>query len=100
MRELDLDNLSDEDKAWMKSRNMPIPGEDEDAEQPVPESIRPTAANDGALVDGNADDDSEDYAQWSNAKLREELGERDLPLSGTKAEMVARLQEDDSRNEQ
>lgn len=40
-------------------------------------------------------DDSSDYAGWSNKRLRSELEDRDLPTSGKKSELVARLEEDD-----
>lgn len=43
----------------------------------------------------DGDDDSEDYNDWKVATLREELTNRDLPTSGNKAELVARLVEDD-----
>ncbi|GAB3812107.1 SAP domain-containing protein [Kribbella italica] len=48
---------------------------------------------DKPIEDG--DDDSEDYNDWKADTLRAELRERELPASGNKAEMVARLEADD-----
>lgn len=41
------------------------------------------------------DDESDDYNDWNVATLQEELRNRDLPTSGNKAQLVARLVEDD-----
>ena len=55
-----------------------------------------------ALDDDNAEvveeDDAPDrpYAEWSGAELDEELGNRGLPKSGSKADKVARLEADDA----
>lgn len=46
----------------------------------------------GAVVD----EDSDPYEEWSAEDLRTELGERGLAKSGSKAEMAARLREDDA----
>ena len=40
--------------------------------------------------------EEEGYESWTNAELSEELERRGLTKSGTKAEMVARLTEDDA----
>lgn len=47
------------------------------------------------------DDDPEDisYSDWTNDDLRAELSERKLSLDGKKADMVARLEEDDAKAE-
>lgn len=48
--------------------------------------------------DEDEDDDdavAEGYAGWTNEALREELINRSLPVGGKKAELVARLTEDD-----
>lgn len=37
-----------------------------------------------------------EYADWTNADLQDELEERGLPKSGNKAELIARLEEDDA----
>lgn len=65
-----------------------------------------TPGNDGSdLLKGEGASDSEDdgddegddgYASQSVEDLKEELRSRDLPVSGTKDELVARLEEDDA----
>ena len=100
MREMDYDNLTDEDKDWMRSRNMEIPedqrDEDDDSEEPgTPQVIQKTAANDGVKAQL-----PEDYNEWTNQQLRDELGARELPTGGNKAQMVERLQEDDESEDE
>jgi hypothetical protein len=67
-----------------------------------PESIKapatePTVQNRDAA--GDEDDDYEDEEDgkpvWTKEDLEEELQKRDLPKSGTKAELIKRLREDD-----
>lgn len=87
------DPLTEKDKAYMRNRNMPIPGEDSAG---VAQSIQPVPGTQGAHNpedDGN--DESDDYNDWTVKKLSKELGERGLPKSGTKDELVSRLEEDD-----
>jgi hypothetical protein len=47
----------------------------------------------------DADDDSDTevapYEEWTPQELKDELGRRGLPKSGTKADLVARLEEND-----
>lgn len=58
-------------------------------EEPQPE---PQAAE----VEAEApQEEVEGYESMTNAELRELLTERELPTSGTKAELVARLQENE-----
>lgn len=42
------------------------------------------------------DEPTDEYDTWTNDQLRDELAERELPTSGNKAELVARLRDDDS----
>lgn len=44
--------------------------------------------------DGGGED--EGYESWTNAELSAELESRGLPKSGSKAELIARLEEDDA----
>lgn len=39
------------------------------------------------------------YAEWTNAELKAELESRELPHSGNKDELIARLTEDDESTE-
>lgn len=52
----------------------------------------------GGKSDDSDDADEEGYAAMTVDELKEELEERDLPVSGNKAELVARLDEDDVEN--
>jgi hypothetical protein len=45
------------------------------------------------------DTEEESYESWTVAELRDELTARDLPTSGLKDELVARLEEDDAAPE-
>ncbi|MEV6287404.1 SAP domain-containing protein [Kribbella sp. NPDC051770] len=47
----------------------------------------------------NGDDESDDYNDWKVETLRQELRERELPTSGTKPELVARLEADDDSDD-
>lgn len=46
-------------------------------------------------ADETADEPTDSYDDWINDQLRYELEERELSQSGNKAELVARLREDD-----
>jgi hypothetical protein len=76
MRELS-DPLTEEDKAWMKSRNMEVPEESADDD------------------DVDPGDEDADYSDWTIPQLQKELRARTLPVSGNKEELVARLEKDD-----
>lgn len=64
-----------------------------------------TKSDEAAGIDEAEEDDLEEdeveeeipYEQWKNEDLRAELLERKLSLEGTKAEMAARLREDDAK---
>lgn len=117
-QQLDLQNLSEEDKAFLRSWNRHdlIPAEDaapaqETTQEPTggqepapntpetpPSQENPQESQGGASgddPDGDGDDDS-DYSEWSNDELAAELQERGLPKSGNKAELIARLEADDA----
>lgn len=67
------------------------------------EAILEKRAKEGAENEderGAADHDDEDYSTWTNDKLREELSNRDLETSGNKADLVARLEENDAEEEE
>lgn len=58
--------------------------------------------SDEALADEAGEDDEEvedytPYEEWKNDDLRAELVTRKLSVDGTKAEMAARLREDDEK---
>lgn len=83
LTEDEADSLTEAEKVWLRSwnRHEEIPGEE------APE----------------ADDEDEggegDYDDMSIEELKNLLRARDLPVSGNKDELVARLEEDDSEEE-
>lgn len=58
----------------------------------------------GEVITGQTEDqDSEEvkpYGEWTNEALSEELKARDLPHSGNKDELVARLEESDKAEDE
>jgi hypothetical protein len=103
-RSVDLTQpLSDEDRAWLLERgaygDLRIADEvarASAAPEPVAAEeipVQPEAAPDD---DDNSVVDSAVYGEWTNAQLRYELSTRELPQYGTKAELIARLEESDA----
>lgn len=78
------DELTDAEKAWLRSWNRgdEIPGEDADA-------------TDADEDDDEEDEGDDDYDDMTGDQLRDELRRRDLPTSGRNDELIARLREDD-----
>lgn len=76
---------------------------DENAEPGQPGYVEPAATEETTeeLATGDATEESTeapepvDYHDFNVTDLRAELAERGLPVSGTKDELVARLEEDD-----
>lgn len=73
-------SLTKDEKTWLRNwnRHGEIPGEE-----------APESEDDGS---GGGDTDYEDQ---SVEELKDELRRRDLPISGNKTELIARLEEDD-----
>jgi hypothetical protein len=113
MRELS-DPLSEEDKVWLRSwnRGNEIPGEEDGGVQTVlipgsPPGGETNPANPNSPLNQTSEDDPfngeeapEDYNDWTADQLRHELGNRTLPKSGNKAELVSRLEEDDANEDE
>jgi hypothetical protein len=115
MRELS-DPLTEEDKVWLRSwnRGNEIPGEEGGGVQTVlipgaPPGGETNPANPNAPVSQGSEggDDPfdgeeppEDYNDWTSKQLAWELGNRELPKSGNKPDLVARLEEDDANREE
>jgi len=89
--------LSDEDRAWLAERGAygdlriadELSGVSAAAAEPVAAEEVPNDDDDDSVVD------SEAYGTWTNAELRAELSNRELAVSGNKAELIARLEESD-----
>jgi hypothetical protein len=87
--------LSAEDRTWLEERGKYGDLRVADdlaaaANAPAPE------AEPEAEPEETGGEDSETYGTWTKAQLQYELQTRDLAQSGTKAELVARLEEDDA----
>lgn len=82
--------LTEDDKAWLRSWNRGDEIPDEDATETT-ETKTETEGEDP--FDGQEPPD--DYNDWNTKQLAHELGVRELPKGGNKAELVARLVEDD-----
>lgn len=81
-------------KYGMEGRSQPGPPSDE-----VPDSGGPAATTSTAAVisiEFDEPDELEDYSDWTVVALREECRDRDLPVSGTKKTLIARLEDDDA----
>jgi len=59
----------------------------DEPEQDVPFAAEP---------EGDDSSDVPPYAEWTNDDLRDELGKRELSKSGSKADLIARLEESDA----
>lgn len=84
LTEDEANSLTSDEKEWLKSwnRHAEIPGEDAPAED-----------------DGDVGDDS-DYNDQSVEELKDELRRRDLPVSGSKDDLIARLEADDEESDE
>lgn len=102
------DPLTEDDKAWLRSwnRENEIPGEEDGGVQQLlvpgapPGGETNPAKTDAPEVDlFDGEEPPEDYNDWTVPQLQGELGTRSLPKSGNKADLVARLEEDDANRE-
>jgi len=84
----------DEYLKWLKMWNVQIPAGVEEGKAPEAEpQPEPATAEAGSMA--VEDDRADDYDEWTNDELREELEKRELSKSGNKDELIARLREDD-----
>lgn len=96
-------SLTDFEKRWLADRNIEHPAMQSVDDVPQPHEVaevgRTTA--DDSDPDGErwVGDTAQPYEQWTHADLQAEAGARGLTKSGTKAELVARLESDDADNE-
>lgn len=105
------DPLTEDDKAWLRAWNRQgeIPNEEAGAttSELVPGNPPGGETNPAANTSLTSDDDPfngqeppEDYNDWTVPQLQHELGQRELPKSGNKPELVARLEEDDENDDE
>lgn len=55
-----------------------------------------TGTDGPGMENSESTSDEEDYSAWNVEDLKAELAARELPVSGKKAELIARLEEDDA----
>jgi hypothetical protein len=72
------------------------PFTDEAKEVAAKEAKEALAASAAAAAATMGEAPASKYDEYSVEELKEELRERDLPVSGTKDELIARLEEDDA----
>ena len=65
---------------------------------PSSESNCVKASNPPADAPADLEDDYDDESEWSYKELQTEAKERELPASGSREEIVARLRENDAAN--
>lgn len=104
MRQIDVENPSDEDLVYLKSRDLTleqyaqqqrVAGALEKAVQAtIVRRRQPRPLDQRVLVE----EVDEPYDQWSTQELKTELGNRKLSVEGKKADLVERLEEDDRQN--
>jgi len=102
-RKIDLSQpLSDEDRAYLDSRARHDLIALNDEEHGVThEDDAPTTSSQAeqANLQVDAEEDIEDeYSSMTNDDLRAELEDRDLPTSGNKADLLARLRANDNED--
>ena len=111
MRELS-DPLTEEDKAWLRSWNGlrgEVPGDEPGTSTELIPGNPPGGETNPVNMQGggsrpeeddpfHGEEPPEDYNDWNADQLRFELGNRDLPKSGAKKDLVARLEADDESN--
>jgi hypothetical protein len=93
-----LDRIYLQDRERLPEGAKPVTNEERDSLTEPTQLV--AVASGSALVPeskvaealGQSDDD-DDLNDWTVAELKEELERLDLPVSGTKAELVARLEE-------
>jgi hypothetical protein len=73
---------------WLKSWNVDVDN--------MPELKDNKAATESQADNDSADEPDDDYDDWTAEQLRKELANRELSQSGNKAELIARLREDDA----
>lgn len=87
--------LSDEDRAYLLSRGY--------EEQVANQDRRFADGEDGEIevpTELEVDDDLPEYNEMSLGDLQDECRKRELPITGNKAQLVKRLEDDDAANEQ
>jgi hypothetical protein len=92
--------LSDEDRAWAEQfplNRALIDANDADHRQGGAEALGGETLDSGEEAEEDEEVGEEvDYSEYTVAQLKAELESRNQPTSGTKAELVSRLEADDA----
>ena len=91
-REIDVDNFTPEDEAYMRDRPWLIA----EFEFNNPDITFDEFVAGAGVEDEDEDEDDEDYNSLTKDDLVKLLKERGLEVSGKKDELVARLEENDA----
>jgi SAP domain/Protein of unknown function (DUF669) len=85
-------SMTDDDlrEAIAEALEIEVPSKEEPGE---PEE------EEGEEAEGSASTPSDDYDEWSDDDLREELGDRNLPQRGPKGVLIRRLRKDDAQED-
>lgn len=92
-REMSLP-LSDEDREYLINRGLDTMANRADARH-VQNQLNGAVQNDS----GEVVDPEDDYNRWKAAELKAECEARDLDSSGTKVDMITRLEANDAEEE-
>lgn len=93
-REIPMDQpLTEEDRAYLHARGQHATVEMLDEKYPA------DADAEEAEAEEETGDNYDDTTAWKVADLQAELKRRELPASGNRAELVARLRESDAAEE-
>jgi len=88
-RAIDLDEpLSDNDRQFLEERQG----------MPMPPGVRQAIEDYDAAEDYDEDEEPDEYDGMTNEELRTELKNRGLSTSGSKSQMISRLEENDAAN--
>lgn len=98
-RSIDFNNLSHEDLLYLSQRQWMITEAEFQGHEDLRDRVKRAVAGEREDNDGPEDDGEPDYESMTVEDLKAELSERNLSTTGNKAELVARLQEDDEEEE-
>lgn len=94
----------DQEVVTMDAEDVDVPPQSDQPDNavkrddPATSQVPPSASSEPQEdLDALLAEDEEDYDSWTVDDLKTELSERDLSTSGKKADLVARLREDDSK---
>jgi len=90
----------DPEGPWMAVVEDADTEQDQEADEPQGTPGEPEDTSDEVedTEEDEADEEAGDYASWTGAEMKEECRQRNIPVSGSRAELIERLESDDSAN--